>query len=91
METSFGYISDKAYFSSDEKKWINKIRKLKEQFPDYIEILKEPETNDGCIYCTVPAGWMKLVPPRSLTMTDEERAAIAERLNAARGHIHQNA
>ena len=38
----------KGWFSTDERKWITKIRKLKEAYPDEVEIIKEPNTNDGC-------------------------------------------
>lgn len=74
----------KGWFSSDERKWINKIYKLKEQYPDLVDIRNEPETNDGCISCTVPSAWFKLQPPRRLNMTEEERAAVGERLKASR-------
>lgn len=84
METTLSYLDNTAFFSSDERRWINRIHKLKEQFPDQVEILCEPETNDGCIYCKIPAAWMKLTPPRALFMTEEQRAEIGARLNAAR-------
>jgi hypothetical protein len=85
METCFEYCeSGKGWFSSDEKKWIKKIHELKEQYPDLVEIRNEPETNNGCICCTLPAEWMKIRPPRKLNMTEEERAAIGERLKASR-------
>ena len=35
-------------------------------------IIKEPEDNDGCIYCSLPATWLKVMPKRVLS---EERMA----------------
>ena len=51
-ETSWNYISDDniAYFSSSERKWITKIRKLAEANPNEVKIVREPEDNGGTIY-----------------------------------------
>jgi len=91
METCFNYCYERnkkdnvAWFSSDEQKWINKIRKLKNEYPDEIQIIAEPETNDGCIYCQLPASWLKIQPKRKTrTMTEEERIEAVERLKQAR-------
>ena len=73
-----------AFFSSDERKWINKFRKLKEQYPDLVSIDREPETNDGCICAKFPASWVKITPSRGLSMTEEQKMEIAERLKNAR-------
>lgn len=68
METCFNYTDkDTGYFSSDERRWINKIRKLKEKFPDQVRIIREPEDNDGCIYCSLPVAWLKVMPKRVLS------------------------
>lgn len=83
-ETSISYTSPIAYFSSDEKKWINRIRKLQEAEPDLVGILCQPEENDGTIYATVPSNWLKISPPRHVTFTDEQREAMKERLKKAR-------
>lgn len=83
METCFNYCDkNMAFFSSDEGKWIRKIRKLKKQYPDKITILAEPETNDGCIYCKLPASALKIQLPR--TLTEEEKLEIADRLKRAK-------
>lgn len=84
METCFNYCYERGdndnigWFSSDEQKWINRIRKLKEQYPDDVIIRVEPETNDGCIYCKVPQSWLKISPPRKLELTDEQIAQRKE-------------
>lgn len=85
METSITYSSDTAFFSSDEKKWINKIRKLKEQRPDEVTILAEPETNDGCIYAKVPAHYLKLQP--KVILSDEEKEIRADRIRKFRSDM----
>lgn len=80
METCFEYIDkEDAYFSSDERKWIARIRKLAEKFPDRVTILKQPEENDGCIYARLPQNFMKIAPKTRLNLTDEQRAALRER------------
>lgn len=85
METCFNYCDrDKGFFSSDERKWISRIRKLKEQYPDEIRIIAEPETNDGCIYCQLPTSWLKIQPKRKVEMTEEEKDALRERFARAR-------
>lgn len=79
METCFNYCDpNTAFFSSDERKWITKIRKLKEQHPDEIVILAEPETNDGCIYCKLPAYTLKIQFKREVT--EEQRKIAADRM-----------
>ena len=83
-ETSITYTSPIAYFSSDEKRWINRIRKLKESNPDEVSILRQPDDNDGCIYASVPSQWLKVSPPRKLSYTDAQREAMGERLKQYR-------
>ena len=90
METCFNYCDkDRGFFSSDERKWIIKIRKLKEQYPDDIRIIAEPETNDGCIYCQLPTSWLKIQPKRKVELSDEERAALRERMMDIRARMSE--
>lgn len=85
METCFEYIDkEDAYFSSDERKWITRIRKLAEKFPDKVTILKQPEENDGCIYARLPQNFMKIAPKRAVNYTDEQIAMLTERLKSIR-------
>jgi hypothetical protein len=82
METSISYTTkDKAFFSSDERRWINRIRTLKEKYPDMVQVIAEPEDNDGCIYASIPIEWMKIQPKRAYT--DEQKAEMVERLRRA--------
>ena len=80
METSCTYTDTTMYVSSDQLRVINRIRKLAEQHPDEVTILRQPEQNDGCIYATMPSAWFKISPPIKREMTEEQRQAAAERM-----------
>ena len=67
-----------------ERKWITKIRKLAEANPNEVKIVREPEDNGGTIYAQVPATWLYVRKPKQVNMTEEQRAAAAERLKNAR-------
>lgn len=85
METCFNYCDEKqAFFSSDERKWITRIRKLQEQNPDEVIILRQPETNDGCIYCKLPASYLKIQPKKKMVMTEERREQLMKQLEKTR-------
>jgi hypothetical protein len=81
LETCFNYCDkDHGFFSSDEQKWINKIRKLLESHPDEMRVIASPETNDGCIYVELPARWLKIQPPTKRELSEEEKDVLRERL-----------
>ena len=83
METSFTYCDkNTAFFSSDERKWINKMYKLKEEHPEEVTILAQPSSNDGCIYAKLPPDVLKIRFKRELS--EEQRQAVSERLAAAK-------
>ena len=86
IETSIEYItSDKhATFYSGERKWVNKIQKLKENFPDEVQIIATPEDNHGTILAHIPKSWFKLTPPRKVNLSDERKAELVERMKKAR-------
>jgi hypothetical protein len=73
-----------AWMSTDERRWINKLRKLAHDRPDECVIVKQPEDNDGFIYAKFPQKWVRVNPPKVVNMTEEERAARAAALLAAR-------
>lgn len=85
-ETCFSYTAedDQAFFSSSETKWINKIQKLQAEHPDEVQIIHKPEDNQGMIYAHIPKRYLKISPPRQMNYTEEQKAAMAERLMAAR-------
>ena len=92
METCFNWCEPGfAYVSSDERKWINRIRKLAEEHGDDCVIMKQPEDNGGFIYAKVPQNWVRVRPPIKRDMTDEQRAAIAERMRTYRSKQRENA
>lgn len=82
-ETAVGYldVDDHAIFSSSERKWINKILKLRESYPDDVKIEYLPEDNHGMLLAHIPKSWLKINPPHKRNMTDEQRAAAAERMS----------
>ena len=84
IETCCEYTDKTLFVSSDHQKWINKIKKLAEQYPDDVEIKNRPEENDGCICATMPSDWLRISPPRKVEMTEEQKAELAERLRLAR-------
>ena len=85
METCIEYCEPGwAWMSTDERRWINKLRKLAEERPDECVILKQPEDNGGFIYATFPQKWVRVNPPKVVNLTDEQKAARAEALLKAR-------
>ena len=85
METCFDYCSrEHGYFSSDERKFIAKIRRLKEKYPDEVRIIKEPEENNGCIYCELPVEWFSIRPPKKMNFTEEQRQEMLVRMQRIR-------
>ena len=62
------------------QKWINKVKKLKEEHPDDINILAENE--DGSICAKLPVKYLKLSAPRKVS--DEQRQAASERFKKLR-------
>lgn len=85
-ETNIGCldVDDFATFCSSERKWINKIMKLRDARPDEVKIIEYPDDNNGVLLAHVPKSWMKISPPKKVNWTEEQRAAAAERLNGAR-------
>ena len=80
METCFNYCDkDWAFFSSDERKWINRISKLAEQYPDDVIILAQPKDNDGCIYAKLRSDYMKIAPKKRVKYTDEQILVLRQR------------
>lgn len=74
----------RATFCSSETKWINKILKLSGQHPDEVKIIYYPEDNHGVLLAEIPKSYLKISPPRQVNYTEEQKAALAERLAAAR-------
>lgn len=83
-ETCFDHQSgsDTATLSSSEYYIVNRMLKLARQYPDDVQIVAK--NKDGSICVHVPWKWVKIAPPKSAKMTEEQKAAIAARLRAAR-------
>ena len=60
------------------------MRKLAHDEPEQCIIMKQPEDNGGFVYGKFPQQWVRVSPPRKVEMTDEQRAAVAERLRNSR-------
>lgn len=88
-ETIVGYVDEDSYasFTSAEKKWINKILKLKAEHPEQVDIKAYPEDNQGYIYAHLPKKWLKVSPPRQIS--EEQKVAAAERLKAMRNNKNE--
>lgn len=80
METGCCYTDgEKASFYSNQRRFINLIHRLAEKYPGQVEILNEPETNDGTIYCQIPQEWFCIRPKRVIELTEEEREKRRQR------------
>lgn len=62
------------------QKWINKVKKLKEEHPDDVKIFAENE--DGSICARLPIKYLKISAPRKVS--DEQRQAASERFKKLR-------
>lgn len=90
METAMEYVSDRVmWVSTDEDKWKRRFIKWAEEYPDEVTIKRRPENNDGCLYCTCPASWLRVRPPLKKNMSDEQKAANAERMRKWRESMKQ--
>lgn len=65
-------------------KYISKIKKLAEKFPDECQIISE---KDGVLLAHIPTKWIKINNPKKMELTDEQREIIKKRLERSRGFI----
>ena len=89
METCINYCERDgwAYMSSDEKRWITRIRKLATARPDECIIMKQPEDNGGFIYARFPQKWARVNPPRQVIMTEEQRVNWGQKMRSTRKSV----
>lgn len=85
-ETTTQAMADEKSFTfySSEFKWISKIKKLAEQYPQEV-IIKDIYFEDGkecSITAEIPKRYFKISHPR--TVSEEQRQAAAERLRRYR-------
>ena len=83
-ELSINYLSEdnRATISTDERKWVNRIYKLAEEYPGEVEI--KTVFKDGFVTAQFPKSWIKVKPPAKRNLTEEQREAYAERMRKAR-------
>ncbi len=58
----------------------NRVLRLAEEYPDEVEIRREPDENGGFLVAKIPAKWVKITPPRRLELTDEQKKELMARL-----------
>ncbi len=81
METCLNYTdadNKMMWFSSDERRWINKIRRLSVEYPLEVTVIHQPETNDGCIVAKIPVSFPKISPKKRVTMSEEQLTALRD-------------
>ena len=76
-------LGDKyGYVTFSQRKFISKLKKYAKE---YSEVTILAENDDGSIYAKVPVTWFKFSPPKKgREFTEEEKAAVAERMRNAR-------
>ena len=90
IETCCNYIKGEVmYVSSTEKRIINNIHKWQQEHPDEVRIIAEPESNQGCIYATLPINYLSLRPKKKRHLSDEERLRRAETARKAREKLYK--
>lgn len=70
--------SDVASVDFSQGRYITKIRRLAEKYPDECKIILE--NKDGSVIAQVPRKWIKVSPPKKIEMSDERKAALSERM-----------
>lgn len=81
-ETSYVQTAEEstAVITTNEFAQINRIMRLKDKHPDEVEVMYRPEDNYGVLMARIPKKWFRITPSRSTTYTDEQKAALVERL-----------
>lgn len=81
-ETSYIHTAEDSYgvITTNERRQITQIMRLKGTHPDEVEIMHQPEDNYGVLVAKVPKTWFKVNPPRKYT--EEQRKAMGERFKA---------
>ena len=82
-ENIIEWIRDSKYatVTFSQGRYITKIKKLAEKYPDECEIVAE--NKDGSIMAHIPVKWI-LISNRSRDLSEEERQVIADRLRITR-------
>lgn len=83
-ETVYEHLrgEDRFIVTAGEQWSVNMIRRLKEKYPDEVEI--EVKNQDGSLLASVPSSWMRIRPKRKIEMSEEKRAELRERFEKVR-------
>jgi hypothetical protein len=73
---------DKVTVTLSQGRYISKVKRLADKFPEEVEIVKENE--DGTLLAHIPLNYIK-INRASRDLTEEEREELAER---ARNNFH---
>ena len=78
-ETTYNQMSGEkvGHFSTSEQKWINKITKWTQEFPESVKI--KYKNTDGSLYAEIPSNWFTVRPKRKRNLTEEQRQELKER------------
>lgn len=78
-ETYAGYVrgDEYAYLYSAESKWIRKMKRWAEEFPDQVKVVID---NADGMEINMPTSWFKISPKRERNLSDEQRAAMSARM-----------
>ena len=81
-ETTIDHISGAPFcgISTGERTIKNRLAKLLEQYPDDMELVADNQ--DGSVFYHVPWKWIRIKPPKKVVLTDEQKAALVERLHS---------
>lgn len=68
-------------------KYVNKIKKLYQNDPKDFEAYRL--NKDGSIYARIPLKWVKISKPRKTNLTEEQKAAMAERMKNSKQKMNE--
>lgn len=68
-------------------RYISRIKKLAERFPDEVEIISDGKS----IVAHIPSKWVKVNPPKQVDISDERREELAERCRNLRNAEYSKA
>lgn len=74
---------DKATVTLHGGRLKNRVLRLAEEYPDDVEVKREPDENGGFLVAKIPVKWVKIAPPRRLELTDERKEELRERIKVA--------
>ena len=83
-ETTLDHVSGENHVTvySGEIKWINQLLRLKEEYPDEVDI--RHLNDDGSLIVHIPASWFKIKPKKKVKLTAEQIEASKARLEKGR-------